>query len=264
MEIIKVSTNLYRGDKINDIKEVQEIANNRKSVAFQVGGCNKRWMVKPASWVLGWNYSDIQKYIMNNNMYRTIRRDEVVEDAESEDDPVSCVIVRDETEIEVHNPEEELDLTKILYDCKGIKLYSTIYGECTFLGIENCNYPILINVCNKDGCKHTVNISSNGSMFDTFNGECTLFPSKTQRDWSKFVKPRKDLKEGEPVMVSISIFNDWRLKKYYHCDDFSHVLSGGVFCEWKHIVPVNKFDFDNLTFDPKDDYGTESKYNKNK
>ena len=83
---------------------------------------------------------------------------------------------------------ENIDLTKILKDCpKGTKLYSTIYGVVEFHEIhKNRTYPILLYTNN--AC--IVNVASDGRLDKIYNGECTLFPSKDQRDWSKFNAPR--------------------------------------------------------------------------
>ena len=78
---------------------------------------------------------------------------------------------------------ENLDLTKILEGCpEGTKLYSIIYGEVSFAKINKYlkDYPIWLSInkdfayCAKDG------------RYIKNKGECTLFPSKDQRDWSKF------------------------------------------------------------------------------
>ena len=78
---------------------------------------------------------------------------------------------------------ENIDLTKILKDCpRGFKLYSAVHGEVTFLSIEDGEYPIGVLLKNDD-C--TAYYSSSGKVFTSY-GECVLFPSKDQRDWSKF------------------------------------------------------------------------------
>ena len=78
---------------------------------------------------------------------------------------------------------ENLNLVEILKDCpKGTKLYSTIFGEVDFDSIENnSTYPIIIK------SKHygIDRLSIDGKRFVDC-GECALFPSKEQRDWSKF------------------------------------------------------------------------------
>ena len=83
---------------------------------------------------------------------------------------------------------ENLNLVEILKDCpKGIKLYSTIFGDVKFNHVENDTYPIVLDV--REG--FTFRVSQDGRYINDFNGECILFPSKEQRDWSKF-NPKKD------------------------------------------------------------------------
>ena len=83
---------------------------------------------------------------------------------------------------------ENIDLTKILKDCpKGWKFYSTLYGEVEFEKIKKeSEYPIVI--ITKHG--NNSDIKSDGRYYGEYDdGECTLFPSKDQRDWSKFSAP---------------------------------------------------------------------------
>lgn len=83
---------------------------------------------------------------------------------------------------------ENIDLTKILKDCpKGWKFYSTIYGEVEFDKIKKESaYPIVI--ITKHG--NNSDIKSDGRYYGEYDdGECTLFPSKDQRDWNKFTAP---------------------------------------------------------------------------
>ena len=79
---------------------------------------------------------------------------------------------------------ENIDLTKILKNCpKGTKLYSIIHGEVEYAGInDNSLYRVEFETKNKDIC----GVTSDGRHLSYFNGECILFPSKDQRDWSKF------------------------------------------------------------------------------
>ena len=79
---------------------------------------------------------------------------------------------------------ENLNLVQIIKDCpKGIKLYSTICDEVQFEGIvQDSIFPIKTN----EG-----GYCIDGRYFED-KGECTLFPSKDQRDWSKFKAPIPD------------------------------------------------------------------------
>lgn len=84
---------------------------------------------------------------------------------------------------------ENLNLVEILKDCpSGTKLYSTVFGYVEFVHVNiSANHPIVIRL--KDGTRKS--FSAEGKLYITYDGECTLFPSKNQRDWSKF-NPKKE------------------------------------------------------------------------
>lgn len=87
---------------------------------------------------------------------------------------------------------ENIDLTKILKDCpKGTKFYSYIFGEETyFQGISLYEgNPIPIHICGEFGKYDNFYLSRKGHPFCDEYGECCIFPSKDQRDWSKFKAP---------------------------------------------------------------------------
>lgn len=116
---------------------------------------------------------------------------------------------------------ENIDLTKILRDCpKGTKFYSPISGEVELKEIRNDDYSII-----------TINgvyeyaFTKEGLYYADADGECLLFPSKDQRDWSKFTAPwyKKDkfdpktLKPFDKVLVRDDdpcVF--WRCSFYSH------------------------------------------------
>lgn len=78
-----------------------------------------------------------------------------------------------------------INIAEILKDCpKGTKLYSPAFGEVEFIGIDPVMKEIVCNACS-NGYQRT--FLSDGAYSD--GGECMLFPSKDQRDWSKFKKP---------------------------------------------------------------------------
>lgn len=84
---------------------------------------------------------------------------------------------------------ENIDLTKILKDCpKGTKFYSSIYGEVEFISAnsKNDSYQIVLKELRRNSITF---VDSKGKYFHEYNGECTLFPSQEQRDWSKFTAP---------------------------------------------------------------------------
>lgn len=88
--------------------------------------------------------------------------------------------------------EKELNLVDILKECpKGTKLYSTIFGWVDFEYIENEEITVTNNI---SGDTETFN--QNGSWYYGYTNECMLFPSKDQRDWSKF-KVEPEMVDGE-------------------------------------------------------------------
>ena len=117
---------------------------------------------------------------------------------------------------------ENIDLTKILKDCpEGTKLYSTIFGYVTFCYIDkSAEHPIILTAEGGYNCS----VSANGRYYVDFDGECTFFPSKDQRDWSKFTAPwyKKEkfdpntLKPFDKVLVRDDESCKWRIDFYSH------------------------------------------------
>ena len=85
--------------------------------------------------------------------------------------------------------ENKINIAEILKDCpKGTKLYSPLCGECIF---DHLNYGTII--CKKQNTQEIAFTSEGYYMLPVFDDcECMIFPSKDQRDWSKFQRPFKD------------------------------------------------------------------------
>ena len=124
---------------------------------------------------------------------------------------------------------ENIDLTKILKDCpKGTKLYSPIFGDVMFERIDdNGQYPIIVKYKSEkvDDWWDYIRFTKEGLFINKINTECTLFPAKDQRDWSKFKAPwykkerfdPKTLKPFDKVLVRMGK-NDHK----WLCDLFSY------------------------------------------
>ena len=114
---------------------------------------------------------------------------------------------------------ENLNLVEILKDCpEGTKLYSPVFGEVEFESINDIIGPIVVttNTGNAE-C-----FTADGKMYNYYNGECLLFPSKEQRDWSKFnpKKPKfnpKTLQPFDKVLVRNCDSDKWK------CAHFSYM-----------------------------------------
>lgn len=79
---------------------------------------------------------------------------------------------------------ETLNLVEILKDAPlYTTLYSTIFGDVEFMGFSN--ERILVRAKPSNGKSHGFLIYySDGRYYKS--GECTLFPSSNNRDWSTF------------------------------------------------------------------------------
>lgn len=84
-----------------------------------------------------------------------------------------------------------INLVSILKHCpEGTKLYSPIFGEVTFHSADNKHIYVIATKSNDEITK--IEFSRLGRLILGYsNAECILFPSKDQRDWSKFQIPAK-------------------------------------------------------------------------
>ena len=114
---------------------------------------------------------------------------------------------------------ENLNLVEILKDCpKGTKLYSTSFGDVRFEEITNSTfYPIAV----KQADDYITTFTADGKMNYHYNGECVLFPSKDQRDWSKFKVKKtkfdpKTLQPFDKVLVQCGKSESWKVQLFSH------------------------------------------------
>ena len=137
---------------------------------------------------------------------------------------------------------ENLNLVQILKDCpKGTKLYSPVVGEVEFCEIDNSSrfFPIVVKA--EDGI---FSFTQQGKFDNIRQGECMLFPSKDQRDWSKFKpkKPKFDPKTLQPFDKVLGRDDDF---EKWNCAFFSHKdTSGAYHCRctgmrYVYCIPYN-------------------------
>lgn len=148
---------------------------------------------------------------------------------------------------------ENIDLTKILENCpKGTKFYSSIYGELiysyTYISSSAAKFVFILPNSNSmfDNTPIKIEYYWNGKYVINM-GECTLFPSKDQRDWSKFTAPWLKKPKFDPKTLSlfdivlVRNYNDetWSFKV------FSNIIEGGAYKfatitnAYKHCIPYN-------------------------
>lgn len=161
-----------------------------------------------------------------------------------------------------------INIAPILERCPaGTKLYCPLLGEVSFIRVNDCIYNNNSNkiICGtKEGFEYSFNLY--GQYFISYpNAECMLFPSKENRDWNTF---KVDLSVDTIVLVSDYVSSlgveKCYIKRYAgnHCC-FSNGKSSrncNTAVGWKTIVPLDKINIRNneISFNPKDNYGTET------
>ena len=116
---------------------------------------------------------------------------------------------------------ENVDLTKILKDCpKGWKFFTPICGEVEFKQMEPSSfYPIIVTTCGTEIC-----FTKEGFYFsDRDDTECLIFPSREQRDWSKFTAPwyKKDKFDPKTLSPFDKVIGRDSARRIWDCDFFS-------------------------------------------
>lgn len=141
---------------------------------------------------------------------------------------------------------ENLDLTKILDGCPpGTEFYHSGFGRVWFVCIDlDSDYPIRLSL-NNNPYVNTA-LTKKGTVNVKYDGECILFPSRTQRDWSKFErfwdKPKiekfdpKTLQPFDKVLVRNSSFDFWGVEIFGYIDDCNRSFCTNV---WQQCIPYN-------------------------
>lgn len=140
---------------------------------------------------------------------------------------------------------KNLNLAEILKDApKGTKLWSPFCGECELVAVkeENCSYPILCKA--SDGKE--IYFTKLGEYYDALfkNGECDLFPSKENRDWSTFkvFEGHKHFVPFQRVLCACDHdygYEIWAADVYSHYDESTgkHYLVSGYVGNDNEVIP---------------------------
>ena len=159
---------------------------------------------------------------------------------------------------------ENIDLAKILKECPmGWKFYSSVYGDVEFLGVLHCcpvplhgqddELYLMEDLMRK---KYPIRIKSRFGEYDVSHkgklrvgaGECTFFPSRDQRDWSKFTAPwykkekfdPKTLNPFDRVLVRNYKTMKWRCDHFSHFDGCNYNPCIASCCSYTFCVPYNE------------------------
>ena len=137
---------------------------------------------------------------------------------------------------------ENIDLTRILKDCpKGTKFYTPVWGEVTFRKLlEGKIYAISIDTCSGNAC-----LTKEGYYLPINDADCIIFPSKDQRDWSKFTASwyknerfyPNTLKPYDKVLVRDNDSDFWR------CSFYSHKRKKEESLTYRYATTANSYAF---------------------
>lgn len=143
---------------------------------------------------------------------------------------------------------ENINLVEILEDCKnGTKFYSSAYGDlvlksvCTTVCLSG--YPIIFAIPDHSDVEYR--FTKDGRCCKNGNGECCIFPSKEQRDWSKFKTPIKkfDPKTFQPFdKVFVRDYaQEWRADIFSNLIEVRGLLYAScIHSTWRMCIPYNE------------------------
>ena len=144
---------------------------------------------------------------------------------------------------------KNVDITKILKNCpKGWEFYSDICGKVTFDHIDNVdsiNSTIIVVFNNYISIGFT---KEGYCCTDDMGEKCMLFPSKDQRDWSKFTAPwlkkerfdPKILKPFDRVIVRNINNNIWHIQHFSHIEEKHTQYPFVCLCDsYAYCIPYN-------------------------
>ena len=136
---------------------------------------------------------------------------------------------------------ENVNLAQILKAFpEGTKLYSPVFGEVELVKVHNgWDYPIEVKLSNGTLDSFT----KDGRIYMDYDGECMLFSSKDQRDWSKFKvkKPKfdsKTLEHFDRIIARIDKQGLWCCELFSFIQERTSLIRGcGEY--YKHCMPYN-------------------------
>lgn len=131
-----------------------------------------------------------------------------------------------------------MNIAEILKDCpKGTKLYSPLFGEVELMYVDftsNTPYPIVIGT----NCGEYT-LTKDGLFYkEHSNGECMIFPSKENRDWSTFKVPKKcEFKPFDKVLGRDSDNDTWQIDFFSYISNISNYEYQTMTSCYKQCIP---------------------------
>lgn len=145
-----------------------------------------------------------------------------------------------------------LNLCEKLAGCpEGMKLWSPLFGECEFVALGDdmeTSYPdeCVVIICDEMGRTY---FDKHGHYFDS-SEECLLFPSRENRDWDSWVKPKPKPKVERFDPETFQPFDRMLVRDedddIWRCDFFERLKKercsfqvAALFASWMCCIPYN-------------------------
>ena len=139
---------------------------------------------------------------------------------------------------------ENINLCEILKDCPiNTEFYSPILGDCKLSNVNSGE----VAVANSKGLLH-INPDATAPFYGHKTIELMLFPSKDQRDWSKFTAPwykkekfdPKTLKAFDKV-IARNEYDEWSCTLFSHINNRPDTRFIYETCEsvYEYCIPYN-------------------------
>ena len=141
---------------------------------------------------------------------------------------------------------KNIDLTKILKNCpKGWKFWSPIFGDVSFHSIIHEEKRVY--VISKTDEKWYINADATITLYNITSIEIMLYPSKDQRNWSKFTAPWYKKEKFDPntlqpfdkILVRDSDEYKWKCTFYSHQREGDLCKYATTGASYTYCIPYN-------------------------
>ena len=167
-----------------------------------------------------------------------------------------------------------INIFNLIKGLEGNEFYSPLFGKCIYKGnnkyitesVRAIEFTYVFQ-----GERRTAYFTETGRFIgkikrenscfidDVYSDECLLFPSKEQRDWNKFIRPKEPLKEN--TLVYYKIYKneiEWKVG-FYRNEGSIYIMKNSKevnnIRNAEVIIPINKINQMDLSYYEYDNYG---------
>ena len=159
---------------------------------------------------------------------------------------VIFVEVKEETKEQQQKEQPKLNLCEVLRYCpKGEMFWSPVFGDVWFYDIDQ--YTKRVKVRASGVASWYINADGTITIDKVTSPEIMLYPSRKQRDWSKFTAPwlkkerfdPKTLKAFDRVLVKDEYSEIWSCDLFSHIDNDESYKYFTISTCWNYCIPYN-------------------------